>query len=252
MWPRALLTVALRGPGKGLLLASAGGWIIMAWLFTRDRLPHAALPLGHGAHAVASTSKFDLSDHFLAVWVAMILAMAPPLLVREIGRLWRTSLRRLRHFTIVWFLCGYVAVWLIAGVGLSSVFGSVTVKSWRIDIGIILIGIWQCSPARQRCLNACHRTPTLRIFGIAAQLDSLQYGIAIGCYCSAACGPVMLLVLLAADYHLVVMAIAVVLATGERYSPARRPDWRLPLFRSRSIDWSGYAYRDVQSVRCAR
>ena len=50
---------------------------------------------------------------FPAMWLAMILAMAPPLLLREIGRLWRTSLRRLRHLTLAWFLCGYVGIWLL-------------------------------------------------------------------------------------------------------------------------------------------
>jgi predicted metal-binding membrane protein len=220
MWLHAVLTVALRGPAKGLLLASAAGWIVMAWLVTDHRFQHS---------------------QFTELWLAMILAMAPPLLLREIGRLWRTSLRRLRHLTIGWFLCGYLGVWLLAAVVLSSVFGWASVNSSRIAIAVALIAVWQCSPARQRCLNACHRAPTLRVFGTRAQCDSLRYGISIGCYCAAACGPVMFIVLLATDYHLVVMGLVAAMTTLERYLPARCPAWRLPMLRGRSIEWPDYS-----------
>ena len=249
MWTRALLTVALRGPGKGLVLASAGGWIMMAWLITGDRFSHSAVS-GH-SHAVSAiaTSMFDRPNHFMAVWMAMILAMSPPLLLREIGRLWRTSLRRLRHLTIGWFVFGYVCVWLVAGIVLSTVFGWVTVSSWRIGVAAALISIWYCSPARQRCLNACHRSPPLRVFGTTAQWDALRYGISTGGYCAAACSLVMLLVLLVTDHHLLVMAIAVAVSTLERYLPARRPAWHIPMLRSRSIDWPDY--HDVQRFRFA-
>jgi predicted metal-binding membrane protein len=229
MWGRALLTVALRGPGKGLLLASVVGWIAMAWL----------LALPHGGHAVAATAT-PMSHspvHFTAMWSAMILAMAPPLLLREVGRLWRASLRRLRHLTIASFLCGYAGIWLLAGVALSTLFGWVTVTSERITVAVALVVLWHCSPARQRCLNACHRVPTLRVFGTAAQWDSLRFGVSTGCYCVAACGLLMLLVLVVRNYHLAAMAVATAVTTLERYLPARRPVWRLPVVRGRSLEW---------------
>ena len=210
MWPRALVTVALRGPGKGLWLASAAGWIALAWLLTGAGLPHSDVAIGHGEHAATATATplSHLPRHFWAMWLAMILAMAPPLLLSEIGRLWRTSLRRLRHLTVAWFLCGYAGIWLLAGVALSVLFGWITVSSERIAVAVALAVIWHCSPARQRCLNACHRVPTLRVFGTAAQLDSLRYGASTGCYCAATCGFLMLLPLLVNDYHLAVMALA--------------------------------------------
>jgi predicted metal-binding membrane protein len=252
MLPRALLTVALRGSARGLLLAGASGWILMAWLVMGDRFPHSTVSLDHGDHAVAaiSTSLFDPSSHFAVLWSVMILAMAPPLLLREIGRLWRTSLRRLRHLTIGWFVCGYVGVWLLAGLVLSTVFRWMTVSSGRIAVAVAIIALWLCSPARQRCLNACHRVPTLRVFGTTAQYDALRYGISTGCYCAAACGLVMLLVLLATNYHLIVMGLAAVVTTVERYLPARRPGWQLPLLRG-SSDWFDRDYGDARSVRPA-
>ncbi len=192
----------------------------MAWLLTGDRLAHSHSP-----------------RDFTAMWLAMTLAMAPPLLLREIGLLWRTSLRRMRHLTIAWFLCGYVGIWLLAGLALVMLSGWVTGSSERIAVAVALVAIWHCSPARQRCLNACHRVPPLRVFGTAAQWDSLRYGISTGCFCAAACGLAMLLVLLANDHHLVAMAVVAAATTLERHLPARRPRWQIPVRRGRSTDW---------------
>ena len=238
MWPRAVMTVALRGPGKAVLLASAAGWIALAWLLTDDRVPYSVVAMGHGEHAASTATRMSHSSGpFLAMWLAMILAMAPPLLLREIGRLWRTSLRRLRLLTLGWFLCGYVGIWLLAGVAPAMLSGWVTVSAERMTTAIALVALWYCSPARQRCLNACHRVPTLRVFGMAAQWDSLRYGVSTGWYCVGTCGLAMLLVLLAKDHHLLGMALVAVVATVERHLPARRPGWRLPLLRGRSPDW---------------
>ena len=222
MLARALMTTALRGPGKGLLLASAAGWIATAWLLARDPMPHM--------------SATHSPKHFAAVWLAMILAMAPPLLLREIGYLWRASLRRLRSLTIAWFAFGYVAVWMLAGVVLLALFESIASSPEGIAAALMLFVLWHCSPVRQRCLNACHRTPTLRVFGTAAQLDSLRYGISTGYYCVATCGVLMLLVFLASEHHLAVMALTAAVTTLERHLPARRPRWQIPILR-RSLDW---------------
>jgi predicted metal-binding membrane protein len=184
-----------------------------------------------------ATAMSHSLPRFTVMWLAMVLAMAPPLLHRDIGRLWRTSLRRLRPLTIAWFLCGYIAIWLVAGVALALLAGWVALSSERVAVAIALVGLWHCSPARQRCLNACHRVPTLRVFGTAAQWDSLQYGISIGRNCAGACGLAMLMVLLAENSHLVGMAIATVVATFERHLPARRPAWRLPFLPGRAPEW---------------
>ena len=238
MWPRAVLTVALRGPGRALLVASTTGWIALAWLQNAD-WPHAAVTMGHEAHGPVSTAALASSPagHFIAMWLAMILAMAPPLLLREIGRLWRTSLHRRRHLTLASFLFGYVGVWLGVGIGLATLSTWLTVSVERIAVATALIALWHCSPVRQRCLNACHRMRSLRVFGMAAQWDALRFGLTTGWYCAGACGLAMLLVLLAADAHLAAMAVVTMFATVERYLPARRPGWRLPLVGGRSADW---------------
>ena len=102
-----------------------------------------------------------------------------------------------RHVTLAWFVCGYVGLWLLVGVALMVLAGWLTVSSERIAAAVALVALWHCSPARQRCLNACHRVPTLRVFGTAAQWDSLRYGVSTGWDRAGACGLAMLLVLLA-------------------------------------------------------
>ena len=195
----------------------------MAWLLASAPMLHVAA--GHSPW------------HFATVWLAMIFAMAPPLLVREIGYLWRTSLRRMRSIAISWFACGYVSVWLLAGVALLALLEPITASPERIVGTVILIAIWLCSPARQRCLNACHRPPTLRVFGAAAQLDALRYGISTGAYCVATCGVLMLPVFLTTEHHLAAMALAAAIATLERHLPARRPRWQMPVAQRRSLEY---------------
>lgn len=240
MWLRAWLTVALRGPGRVLFGASAVGWLALAGLTTVDRQLHSALMLSHGHGAGATTAVFharDVSAIWLAIWLTMLVVMAPPLLLREIGYLWRTSLRRLRHLTIALFVCGYMAIWLLFGLAARAPGAWIAAVLGRIAIAVALLLLWHCSPARQRCLNACHRVPTVRLFGTAALWDALRYGLSAGGWCTATCGPLMLFALLATDYHLTVMTMATVLTTIERYLPGRRPAWQLPIVPRRSPNW---------------
>lgn len=222
MWPRALLTVALRAPAPALLFTSVAGWMTLAWLLADDGHDHSP-------------------SRFATIWIVMIGAMAPPLLVREVGRLWRASLRRLRHVTVVSFICGYVGVWLLAGVPLALLSGWFSASAERVALAAVLVALWHCTPARQRWLNACHRAPTLRVFGMPALGDSLRYGVATGSACVATCGPAMLLVLLVGRHHLGAMTIAMLWVTVERYAPPRRPRWRMPFLADRSFDWPDLA-----------
>ena len=219
----ALVALAVREPARSLLLASAAGWIVTAWLLAGAAMPHVSA--GHAPW------------HFAAVWLAMITAMAPPLLIREIGYLWRTSLRRLRPFAISWFVFGYVGVWLLAGAALLWALEPITASPGRIAGTMALIALWLCSPIRQRYLNACHRAPTLRVFGASAQLDALRYGLSTGFYCVATCGALMLLVMLAKEHHLAAMAVATALTTVERHGPARQPRGRIPIATAQSPEW---------------
>ena len=226
MRARAILIIARRPIVRCLLIASAIGWMTLAWLLKGDRLHPMVMP-EHATHA---------TDQFATQWLVMVLAMTPPLLIREIGGAWRSSLRRTRYLTVASFVIGYGAVWIIAGQVLATLLAMMTQNTGYIVVSAIVAVLWHGSPARQRRLNACHRAPTLRVFGLAAQWDSIRYGMRSGGNCVAACILVMLLTFMVAKYHFAMMAIAAVGMTIERYLPARHPRWRFAI-GGRTSDW---------------
>ena len=182
-------------------------------------------PAAHGLHAADVAVS---APHGLALLVAMVVAMSPLLLVREVGLLWSGTLRRRRGPTLLAFAVAYLSIWLLAGM-LAVPLAAMLVQSvWLAGLAVVLALVWHCSPLRQRVLNVCHRMPRLRVFGAEAVEDAGRYGIVTGAACAASCGAIMVLVLLASDYHLVAMIGATLLLTAERYRPARRPRWRLP------------------------
>lgn len=237
---RALLRVAQRGPTRTALFLSAAGWILTAWLLGANRAQHGAVHMAARAHLglAPGLATFGAPLDFVALWLAMILAMAPPLLIREVAQLWRGSRRRLRHFLIAWFVVGYVLCWMLAGVVLRLVCERFSASVPVIAITTLIVVLWHCSPLHQRAINACHRAQPVCAFGARAHWDALRYGASIGSYCIATCAADMLLVLLLSGHHLVAMAFTASLATLERYLPPRRPRWRLPVLRPSSPEWS--------------
>ena len=62
---------------------------------------------------------------------------------------------------------------------------------------VFFIGLaWQCSPAKQVCLNRCHALRELAAFGRAADTDALIFGATQGVWCAGSCWAWMLLPLL--------------------------------------------------------
>lgn len=239
---RALIATVRRAPAPALLFLSILGWAALVWLTAaaaaRGDLAHPgraidAVHAGHATDAVTGVAGITLAPHGLAMWLAMVVAMSPLLLLREVSRLRQGSLRRTRTLTLLAFAGGYGAAWTLAGL-IAVPVAEALARSVRLGVPAVVLAIaWQCSPARQRLLNLCHRAPRLRVFGPAALWDACRYGVVTGAACAASCGPIMVLVLLATDLHLVAMLGATALIVVERYLPARRPRWRLPLTPAR-------------------
>lgn len=181
----------------------------------------------------------------LGMWLAMVLAMSPPLLIREIGTLWRTSLRRNRVLKSVLFLYGYLLNWALAGLAAVPLAAAITGSPALVWIAVLAVIGWQLCPPRRRLLNRCHRVPVTAAFGAEAYRHALRSGLGSGVLCVAICGPAMVLVLLAEQFHLVAMVVAALLLTGERLVPAKRraaPGFDVeanpvPLLRGRSPSW---------------
>ena len=232
---RAVLAIVWRAPAPTLILLAIVGW----WLFIGSHhgahgaletgVPGGQVPLtpsaehahaGHNGHGSTFSAAVILPA--VGMWLAMILAMSPPMLIREVGTLWRTSLRRNRTVRILLFLCGYSLVWALAGFVAVPLHLANTGNLWLIGCMAIAVLVWQFSSPRLRLLRRCHRTPALRAFGIDASRESLRYGIGSGALCVGMCGPAMVLVLLTGQFHVFTMAVAATLLTIERYLPIGR------------------------------
>ena len=232
---RAVLAGARKAPAPALILLALIGWWLFIGSHSGDHGAHAVgqadaqtlVPSsGHGAHAEhgghGSTLSVASMLPGLGMWLAMILAMSPPMLIREVRILWRTSLRRNRATRALLFLFGYGLIWAIAGIVAVPLSSAIAESIPFICVTVIAVLVWQFSPLRQRLLRRCHRAPVLRAFGIDASRESLRYGLGSGVLCVAMCGPAMVLVLLTGQFHVVAMAVATILLTTERYLPIRR------------------------------
>jgi predicted metal-binding membrane protein len=81
--------------------------------------------------------------------------------------------------------------------------------------------LWQVSPAKQWCLNRCHRRPQLAAFEPAADRDALQFGLSHGASCLGACWALMWVMLLAGVGQFPAMIAITLLLFSERLeSPA--------------------------------
>lgn len=154
--------------------------------------------------------------------VLMFAAMMVPLLGPPLRHVRDRSLARRRVRAIAWFTGIYALLWIAAGVAMIWI-------AQRVHVGIAVVAIasWQCSPAKQRCLNRCHAHRPLSAFGAAADLDALRFGFNHGLWCIGSCLGLMLLPMLFSHYHLAATAIATLWLAGERLEKPLAPRWRL-------------------------
>jgi predicted metal-binding membrane protein len=223
---RAIVT---RGPWPALLMVSLVGWIaplaLSRWFAVPDFCGGSAGPWP-GPDALALNQPGLL----VLPWLLMLLAMMPPLLARPIRHLWRRSLRRRRTRAIAQYVAVYTAVWLLGGVVLLA---AAIVLQRLVEAAVIpavaIALLWQATPAKQACLNGCHRLPPLATFGLPADLDCLRFGLTSGLWCVGTCWALMLVPLAAGAGHLALMAIASVVMLAERLPPPRPARWHVPL-----------------------
>ena len=82
---------------------------------------------------------------------------------------------------------------------------------------------WQLSPAKQACLNRCHRRPRLAAFGWQAERDCLRFGMMSGVWCCGTCWGWMFATVAAGRWHLPVMAACMACMLLERCVPSPLP-----------------------------
>lgn len=161
-----------------------------------------------------------------AVWLLMLAAMTPALLVLPVRHIWDRSFADRRPATLTAFSVAYLGIWTLAGaplIVLAFTIRAFGLVGWGVAAAIA-VG-WQVSPARQACLNRCHRRPALSASGARSLGDAATYGLTHGVWCIATCWPWMLTPLALPQHQLAAMAAATLYVAAERIEAPAPPHW---------------------------
>jgi predicted metal-binding membrane protein len=173
---------------------------------------------------------FNSPSQLAAGWALMVAAMMAPLIVAPLQHVRDRSFARRRARAMLLFVVGYLAVWMITGVGLQAM---ALAARWVAPEPLLCFGLaaaaatlWQVSPAKQWCLNRCHRQPHFAAFGAAADCDAFDFGLTNGASCVGACWALMLLPLLTGHGHVFAMIAVTLFVFAERLESPASLAWR--------------------------
>jgi predicted metal-binding membrane protein len=217
-----------------LAAASLAAWSVLA-LGERDTtLPAFCSPGGLGVAPRSASLDLGLALNAPATlalgWLLMLTAMMTPLIVAPLRHVRDRSFARRRARAMLLFVAGYIAVWMVAGVPLQAL--ALVVQSSVLDplaclgLGAAAATLWQVSPAKQWCLNRCHRRPQLAAFGLPAERDALGFGLSHGAACIGACWALMALPLLFEQGQVLAMTAVAGFVFAERLERPAPLEWR--------------------------
>lgn len=233
---------------RAFVAASAAGWALIAALALAQPLATLCLSprtVGEGTITrVAAALDVTGPAALTLTWLAMVLAMMPPLVASPLLHVWYRSLKRRRFYAVALFVFGYALVWFSAGIPLAlgalllgSVAESVSLPAFAI--ATLLALIWQVSPLKQISLNRCHGRPTLAAFGYSADADALRYGLGHGMWCVGTCWGLMLLPLTVTGLmHWSVMVAITYMLIVERVRGPAPASWGAAWPRSMRLAWT--------------
>jgi predicted metal-binding membrane protein len=190
---------------RAILLGSLGALTVVAWtsLWLWEGSPYRDF-LGHAGGVGPLPLEATL---FSLGWVLMIVAMMLPSSVPLVLTFRALVGRRQRPAILVMLLLlGYLAIWTAFGLGAwlldRGIHAAVEAVPWlaqhpQVIIGstLLVAGLWQFSPIRDRCLDEC-RSPLGFVMnrwrGLAERREALAMGIAHGAFCIGCCWSLML------------------------------------------------------------
>jgi predicted metal-binding membrane protein len=229
---QALLAVAAKGPLPTLIAVDLAGWVVLAnshfLLLTPDFC--SSLPgdwMARGSVGVVSALVLNPPAQLIMSCLIMLVAMMTPLLARPIAHLWNHSVERLRAPAIALFVATYAGIWLLAACGLMAM--AVALKAFAdaaalpiAALAVVIALIWQAAPAKQTCLNRCHRLPPPSAFCSATVWDYVRYGAMTALWCIGACWALMLVPLVVDGMHFATMAGVAAVLFVERQARTTR------------------------------
>jgi len=209
-----------------LLLLAGAAWAILIWQSAVMDDDMMGLTMGMGAPL------------FMAIWVAMMVAMmfptaAPMILV--FARVHAGRQQRGQPFVPTWvFVSSYVVVWTAFGaLAYATALGAERLADqsmWLMDnasrIGggvLILAGLYQLSPLKYACLSKC-RTPFDFILGSwrDGYGGSFRMGLEHGAYCLGCCWLLFVILFPLGVMNVAAMAVITFLIFAEKSLPMGR------------------------------
>src|SRR3989337_816510 len=174
-----------------LLVLAATAWALLAWQSAMADDDIMGLTMGMGAPL------------FMAIWVAMMVAMMFPTaapMILTFARVHAGKRQRGQPFVPTWvFVSSYLAVWTLFGVlAYGAAVGAERLAEqsmWVMDNAarfgggvLVLAGLYQLSPLKYACLSRC-RTPLSFILGSwrDGYAGSFRMGLEHGAYCLRCC-----------------------------------------------------------------
>ena len=215
-----------------LVVTSLVAWALLALTWSDVTLPG----LCSASLRMPLSDSFDLAFVFnsptqlASGWLLMLAAMTPPLIAAPLRHIHERSFAHRRARAMSLFVIGYGAVWMIAGMGLRVM--ALAAKTAAPDphiclaLSVAAATLWQVSPAKQWCLNRCHRRPQLAASRAAADRAAFDFGLTHGAACVGACWALMLLPLFVGQGHVLAMLAVMLFAFAERLESAAPLAWR--------------------------
>jgi predicted metal-binding membrane protein len=209
-----------------LLALAAGAWALLVWQWATSDGDMSSLTMGMGAPL------------FIAIWVAMMVAMMFPTaapMILTFARVQENRQRQERPFVPVWlFVSSYLLVWTVFGVlayGAAVLLGGLADRSaWlsdnsaRIGGGVLIAaGVYQLTPLKRACLSKC-RTPMSFILTSwrEGHWGSFRMGLEHGLYCLGCCWLLFVILFPLGMMNVAAMALITLLIFAEKSTPFGR------------------------------
>lgn len=208
-----------------LLLLAAGAWALLVWQWAvmDDDM---SLTMGMGAPL------------FIAIWVAMMIAMMFPTaapMILMFARVQENRQQQKRAHVPIWlFVSSYLLVWTVFGVvaygfavgaeELASRSAWLTDNAARIGGGVLIgAGLYQLSPLKRSCLTKC-RTPMAFIMTAwrDGRLGAFRMGLEHGLYCLGCCWMLFAILFPLGIMNVGAMALITLLIFAEKSTPVGR------------------------------
>ena len=139
---------------------------------------------------------------FIAVWVAMMVAMMLPGAVPAVMR--RANAAGGAR-AVPLFVGSYLAVWALAGVVLYALYRP---HGTAVAGGVVIaVGLYELTPLKRHCRQRCR--------------ESVRSGVGFGMYCVGSSVGLMLMLVVLGIMSLTWMVVATVLVVGQKLLPAR-------------------------------